>query len=498
MPKLKVQKRAKDITWFSRFFGIDLPQYELEFVDFDLDSDVPLYLDPYAITKDPTNLGARCHNSILSYFQNLLTAIKKNDRLLIQHLIHRRLTEPTEIHLGVGLRARTGRGIGKEQEQKIIEAFISSNAIRQGYIEAIQELELHIEGIGADKISDLVAKIILAHLARFTESMCDNYGIASRPCAVSGYWNDTTQEWDGGYFSLPTNGTYAYILIPRRFVRHDRDLMQHRVFYEKYILDVLQRELLSANDSLVETLKNGRRRVTKKAIKEDERFRISKPLISQFVIQHPEAIDAYRYVLEDSFSPVDPAFVSRKSELDDPHIIELLDNLDKIPPGKENAHKYHETVLELIKFAFDWAFENLVKEYDMDQGRSRIDIIGDNYASGGVFEGLRRSLHATTVPIECKNYKADLGNNEFNQLSDRLGPKTSEFGMLFCRTINDPSGMLKHQTDRWLRQNKLILLVDDIALKQIVNYRLDRKFDLIESHIRQMVRAVQYGNDRRA
>jgi hypothetical protein len=58
--------------------------------------------------------------------------------------------------------------------------------------------------------------------------------------------------------------------------------------------------------------------------------------------------------------------------------------------------------------------------------------------------------------------------------------------------------MLKHQTDRWLRQNKLILLVDDIALKQIVNYRLDRKFDLIESHIRQMVRAVQYGNDRRA
>lgn len=494
MPKVKVHKRLEDITWFSQFFGIDLPQYELPFIDFDLDADVPLYIDPYAITKDPSDVGARCHNTILSYFQKLLKAIRDNDRRAIRNLIHRRLTEPSEIYLGVGLRARSGRGIGEQQERDIVEALVNSSVIKHGYIEAIQELELHIEGIGADKISDLVANIILAHLAQFTEDMCRIYGITSRPCAVSGFWNDKTEQWDGGYFSLPTNGTHAYILVPRRFVRHEKDLMHHRTFYEKYVLDVLERELLSANDSLVETLKNGKRRVTKKAIKEDERFKLSKPFISDFVVKHPDTIDVYRETLEDEFSPVDPALASRKAEVDDPRILENLAILAQIPPGNDHATQYHNTVLALVEFAFDWALENVTKEYVMDGGRSRIDIIADNNAGGGLFAQLREGLHAWTVPMECKNYRTDLGNTEFNQLADRLSPTTSQFGILFCRTVTDQQAMLRHQTDRWLRQNKILLLVDDTTLREIVELRLARQFPMIESLLRRMMRAVQYGN----
>lgn len=494
MPKQKMPKRIEDITWFSQFFGVDLPQYELPFIDFDLDADVPLYIDPYAITKDPSDLGAQCHNTILSYFQKLLEAVRQNDRRVIRNLIHRRLTEPSEIYLGVGLRARSGRGIGEQQERSIIEALINSNAIRHGYIEAIQELELHIEGIGADKISDLVANIILAHLASFTEDMCSTYGIASRPCAVSGFWNDKSERWDGGYFSLPTNGNHSYILVPRRFVRLEKDLMHHRTFYEKYVLDVLERELLSANDALVETLKNGKRRVTKKAIKEDDRFKLSKPFISEFVVQHPDTIGIYRETLEDDFNPVDPAFVSRKSEVDDPRIHEYLARLEHIPPGNNHATEYHHTVIALVEFVFDWVLENVTKEFVMDHGRSRIDIIADNYAGGGLFAQLREGLHAWTVPMECKNYRADMGNTEFNQLSDRLSSTTSQFGILFCRTITDQQAMLRHQTDRWLRQQKIILLIDDTTLREIIELRLARQFPMIESLLRRMIRAVQYGN----
>lgn len=63
----------KNIQWFSSFFGLDIPQYDLEFVDFNLNSDVPLYVDPYAITKHSSDYAAICHNSIMSYF----TALKK-------------------------------------------------------------------------------------------------------------------------------------------------------------------------------------------------------------------------------------------------------------------------------------------------------------------------------------------------------------------------------------------------------------------------------------
>ena len=59
----------------------------------------------------------------------------------------------------------------------------------------------------------------------------------------------------------------------------------------------------------------------------------------------------------------------------------------------------------------------------MDQGRGRIDIIADNYGQAGLFAELRQELNTTSVPIECKNYNDDLGNEEFNQLNDRLGEK---------------------------------------------------------------------------
>ena len=154
--------------WFTAHFGIRKPQYELPFIDFDLNADVPLYIDPYAITQDGSLLGARCHDAIVSYFQALLDAVRAHDDRYVRYLLSGRLAEPKEIHLGVGKRARSGAGIGPLQESQIIEALTGSQALKTGSIQSIQELELHIEGIGPDKISDLVGNIIKGQLAEFT------------------------------------------------------------------------------------------------------------------------------------------------------------------------------------------------------------------------------------------------------------------------------------------------------------------------------------------
>ena len=490
MKKLTVSQ----VVWFSQFFGIDCPQYELPFVDFNLYSDVPLYIDPYAITKDPSELGVECHNTIISYFQFLLDAIRSGDKVKTRRLIHQRLTEPGEIHLGVGKTARRGRGIGDDQEQRIVNALANSEAAKTGVIHDIQELELHIPGIGPDKISDLVANILLAPLSKFTEAMCSEYAISTRPCAVSGFWNQERLEWDGGYFNLPAYEAHSYILVPKRFIRRERDLMNHREYYNKYVLDVIARELISAGDSLVQTLKNGERRVTKKAMRADPRFVPTKEFISHFILEHPDTIKAYRVEMRKRFAPADPALWSGKSAEDDPEIESALAQLEALPPGREHADAYHDVVFTLLQFLFDWSLENFEKEYKMDGGRGRMDIIADNYASGGLFAELRNDLNAWSVPIECKNYTSDLGNNEFNQLSDRLGPKTSRFGMLFCRTVTDYAAMLKHRTDRWLRQENMILLIDDVRLKDLVQLRLARDVDAIQSRLRVMFREVQYGN----
>ena len=279
------------VMWFSEYFSINKPQYDLPFVDFLLNTDVPLYIDSFAITKDISELANQCHNAIVSYFQTLLDAVKKNETNKVRYLVYKRLVEPREIHLGVAKKARTGVGLGKVQGNQIVEAIAHSQALKAGIIQDIQELELHIEGIGSDKISDLVANIIKGYLAQYTEEICKNYSVQTRLCAVSSYWNINALRWDSDYFNLPTINNNAYILVPKRFARRKNDMFNHDVFYNHYVLDILQREMLEANDSLVETLKNGKRRVTKKSLSEDPRFRLSKAFITSFIQDHIEAIE---------------------------------------------------------------------------------------------------------------------------------------------------------------------------------------------------------------
>lgn len=483
--------------WFSQYFGINKPQYELPFVDFLLDTDVPLYIDSFAITKDRSDLAVRCHDSIISYFQTLLDAVKLGGNKKIRYLVYDRLVEPREIHLGVAKKARTGVGLGRIQGGQIVEALTNSQALKSGVIHDIQELELHIEGIGPDKISDLVANIIRGQLAQYTQEVCLEYGVKTRRCAVNSYWNDDTLKWDGEYFNLPVKGTDAYILVPKRFVRRKKDMVNHEQFYNHYVLEILEREMLEADDSLVETLQNGRRRVTKKSLRGDARFAQSKAFISKFIQAHPDAIKLYRDDLNDKFAPLDPAALSGKAEIDDPTIQAYLSKIEELPIGRQHAGEYHDTVFILLQFVFDWCFQSFEKEYETDQGRGRIDIICDNYADGGLLAEWRTRLYASSVPIECKNYKSDLGNNEFNQLNDRLGERSSRLGFLFCRQIYKPEEMGKHVTDRWLRHHNCILLFDDKLLKNLVTLRLSRDYSGIEKILRIMFRNVEYGSHSR-
>lgn len=482
----------KSPLWFSQYFGINQPQYKLPFVDFLLDGDVPLYLDSYAITKDGSEMADRCHKAIVSYFQALLDAVKSRNTERIQELIHDRLVEPKEIHLGVSKRARSGVGLGRVQEGHIIQAIAQSSALTSGAIRDIQELELHIEGLGPDKVSDLIANIIKGHLAEFTQDVCAKYAVETRPCTVSFLWESDESEWTSKRYHLPVRGSDKYILVPKDFVRREQDTVNHRHFYDQYILDFYMRERQKAADSLAATLRTPPERVTKTSLKKDPPLPSNKLTVSSFILEHPNIIEQYRENLLQGPNPFDFAAISGKAELDDKIIQDTLKKLAKTPAGQNHASQYQDIVLELLMFVFDWCLENFEKEYPVDQKRGRIDIIADNYARRGVFKDLRDTFEATSIPIECKNYNGSLGNEEFNQLADRLSPQTSRLGFLFCRRIKKRDDIVMHVSSRYLKQKICILVFDDDHLKDLVEMRRHRDYKRIELLLQKMIRAVRY------
>ena len=61
---------------FSKLFDIKKTQYELDFVDIDPEADMPLFLDPYYISKCEFPFAENAYESICSYFEYLLALLK--------------------------------------------------------------------------------------------------------------------------------------------------------------------------------------------------------------------------------------------------------------------------------------------------------------------------------------------------------------------------------------------------------------------------------------
>ncbi|GHO76445.1 hypothetical protein KSD_42160 [Ktedonobacter sp. SOSP1-85] len=395
--------------------------------------------------------------------------------------------------MGVSKRAREGVGLGRVQEGQIIQAITKSNALTGGAILDIQELELHIDGLGPDKVSDLIANVIKNHLADFTQEVCDHYNVETRPCVVNLFWDADTLQWASKSYDLPVKGRDSYILIPKDFVRREQDTVNHRHFYDHYVLDFYVREKQTALDSLAAALKTPPTRVTKSSIKKDPPISSKKTDISNFIQKHPEVIGQYRQKLEQGPQPLDYAVVSGKAEIDDKLIQDTLKKLDKTPAGQNYATQYQDIVFELLTFIFDWCIQNLEKEYTVDQNRGRIDIIGDRYGEGFLKELCDR-FNATSIPMECKNYNGKLGNNEFNQLADRLSPETGLLGFLFCRRIKKREDIIQHVSGRYMMHKKCIFVFDDQRLKSLVEMRHSQNYKGIEALLRKMLREVRYGS----
>lgn len=81
------------------------------------------------------------------------------------------------------------------------------------------------------------------------------------------------------------------LLVPKVFVRYD-PAYEAGDYYNKYVLEYLQAEALTAASALVQTLKNGRRVVRKKDLKRE--FPFSKEFLYEFSRTHPEVLTRYR------------------------------------------------------------------------------------------------------------------------------------------------------------------------------------------------------------
>ena len=136
---------------------------------------------------------------------------------------------------------------------------------------------------------------------------------------------------------------------------------------------------------------------------------------------------------------------------------------EQIEPGRKDAEKYHHLVVGALTALFYPSLIQPHKEWEVNDGRKRIDIVFTNAANTGFFAHRRndQKVNANAVIVECKNYTEDLSNPEFDQLLGRFDDNRGKFGIITCRTIADPKTLMRRCRDASSRSQGYIIALTD-------------------------------------
>lgn len=472
---------------FSEAFRIGKSQWELDFVDIPLNRDIPLFVDPYAISIQNDPWCKECDDMINTYFDMLVQAIRRKDEKLIGQLLGN-LHEPYETHLGHGRTSSKGRGIGKKQAHQLLKAFKNSEAVKSGFVYNISEATLMIDNISSDKISDITTNVIKSKLIEYTQSQCDLYNIPMRPVATGVLFDFKLMNWKDSYERLPVFEGDKIILVPKVIVRKHPDVSAEG-FYD-FILDYLQQEHKKSGDALATVLKNGKIMVYKYQVK--EKYPFSTKFVYDFAKKNPSVLNKYKAYVRDKSKIMKDVEIEYKHSNPIPFDGKsVISRLQSISPGSENASEYHNHIIGIINSVFTDRIRRPVKEQEINEGRKRVDIVYDN-GSKGFFANLS-SLHRVKCPyifVECKNYSKELNNPEFDQINGRLNDKRGRFGILTCRTIDDVDQLTRRQKDLVNDNGNYIIVLTDEDFVKLIEFRMNNNEEGIDDYMEDKIKQL--------
>lgn len=488
--------KKKKVTTFAEYFKLGKTQSELDFVDVPVDgTDIKLFIDPYALTKWQSGWYKDCHETIYSYFDQVIALIrlgKRTDALQLLNGLH----ESNETRLGYSPRNQ-GAAIGRQQAMSLYDALRASRAVETGVLKDIEECNLMVKGVDRDKVSDMTTNVIKAQLIQYTQEQCDLFGVPTSSVPVNYVFDKAKFEWTRGYYDLPVDKRgKPIILVPKAMVRII-PVLNADEYYQHYALNYLQDEHYSAASSLCRTLKSGELRPPTKKVLTEEITKVGdvktkKEYLYEFSTQNPDVLAEYRDVKLAETQPLSNEEIEKVNQQRQQDIDAITQRIQSIPAGKNSADDYHNEMIGAYETIFYPLLTNPKKEQPINDGIKRIDIRFINSAQHGFFSSLRplKGIPASYVFVECKNYTNDPENPEVDQLAMRFNDRRGKFGILAVRTVNDKTKMLARCRAAFNDGHGAIIVITDEELFQLLEYRKRGDNQAIDQYLEEKLSEV--------
>lgn len=416
------------------FHNLPFLQEEVDFAIPFLDEDIPFYLDPFLLWKINSQQDNSLHTTIVNLF-NQLGHLFINGKESESRQILIELSECNEVGLG-NSKTRIGKKIGEKTANEILNLFNVIPQINKQGFQHFEEIQLLVDNVSKDRISDISCSLIKSFLIDFTIDQCQKLNIPIEKCSVQIYnYKNLKVEIEETYLPLNPDNKQPIILIPKRWLKYVPWINYDDYFKNYYIKDV------------------------------DKTFdgKLNRVQILDFNRNNYNLVQSYITLKEKNNKELtnDPLFtqipvISAKRK---------INSILKLPTGKTN-----NADLEYEKFMVQTLASLLYPHLDFAKEQSRIesgsqirDLIFYNNRSFDFLKDIYDDYNSKQLVIELKNVKK-LEREHINQLNRYLTDSFGKFGIIFTRN-KVPKNIFQNTIDLWSGQRRCILIMDDSDLE---------------------------------
>lgn len=428
------------------FYELPFTQEEVDFAIPFLDEDIPLYLDPFLLWKSPSQQDNILHTGVTNCFNNIGYLLKRNkDKEAIDILIQ--ASECTEVGLGMS-RTRRGLKIGKETAEGILSFISSIPQISEFGFTHFEEIQLYVDNVSKDRVSDIACNFIKSFLIDFTIEQADKHQIPL--CKIPSlhiydYKTNKFSEEQDVYLPQNPETKEPIIFVPKRWLRYI-PWINYDDYFSAYFVKEIQPSLKGKQD------------------------RIS---VLNYNRHNYDAVQTYIKIKERTQVDCknDPLFkpipvISAKNK---------LTSILKLPSGKtDNADKiYEDNVVQLMASLLYPNLDFAVAQSRTDSGAQIRDLIFYNNRSIDFLKDIYDDYGSRQVVMELKNVK-EIEREHINQLNRYLNEHFGRFGIIITRN-RLKRAMFKNTIDLWAGQRKCIITLTDEDLSMMVSLFEDKQ-----------------------
>ena len=421
------------------YYGISSAQAELDFAIPFFSEDIPLYVDPFLLWRSPSQQDQALHTSLVNSFNRLNWLLRKGrDGEAVQNLIL--ASECDEVGLGVSL-TRKGKRIGEGAAREILELFRRIPEYGQFGFTHFEEIQLYVEGISRDRVSDIACNFLKSFLVDYTIEHCLKLGIPIVKVRLETLYDYKEQRFAPDVeVELPVNPESGapILVVPKRWLRY-----VPWISFDDYFATACPKDdVINAQGS-------------------EERIQVllfnraNYGAIAEYVkAKERTSADCHNDPL---FKQI-PVISARRK----------LNEIKRLPSGAENKadKKYEDAVAQLMASLLYPHLDFAATQSRSEGGATIRDLVFYNNRSVDFLKEILDDYRSRQLVMELKNVRA-IERDHINQLNRYLTNEFGAFGVLVTRNPL-PKAMFRNTVELWSGQRRCIISLTDSDLELMV------------------------------